>query len=237
LRPDGRLVVADPLSRRVMHMGSDGSSPTLVTRARCSSLGYPAALAVLPDGGVLIADTGAARVLIARDGNVRPIAGAGLRRPSHACGDATARAELTAPAAPRAGTPDHTYAPPTTPPVGASPGPAPRVLGPCAPRPRWTFSLRFLYLQQGGRVVRQPSSRSGFRAYFYVSVRARLVAAVLRRGHLRWRYPRRGATRPRGGRVAVRVRRLSRGPYQLVMRAESPSRQRICHRLRFRVRR
>ena len=235
--PDGLLRLADPATRRIVRLDAGGGSTTLVRSTRCSAepaLRHPAALAVTRSGDLLIADSAARRILLARDSRVVTAAGAGLRV-GRGCADEPARAKLLAQDAPSAGSPDRTTGRPARRGRRAS---AAGVIRGCAPRSQWRFTIRFLYIRQRGRVVRRPTSRRGFRLYLYVGAQARLVLQARRAGRLRWRYPRRGSSPPRGGRVRIDAKRLRRGRYRLAVQAQSRSlNQRICRTFTLRVRR
>jgi uncharacterized repeat protein (TIGR01451 family) len=89
LAPDGSVVIADANNHRVRRVGPDGIITTIAGTgtagfsgdgepATAASLSSPYGVAVAPDGGVLIADTGNSRIRrVGPDGIITTIAGTG----------------------------------------------------------------------------------------------------------------------------------------------------------------
>ena len=222
--PDGAVLIAQSRARRVLRVTRDVGVETLAGGGFCgvpgsnrpsgeAGFGILSGVAVSPTGAVLLADTGARRVLQLKDAEVSVVAGAGLRVPRSACATSAAPLRLlaTTPRPPTAN--DSQY--------GGNP---------CARRSQERFNLKFRYIKQK-RVVRRVLARRRFAVHFYVSARVRAFIRARRTGSSRnrWRAPARGAAPRQGNSRFVRRRGLRRGRYKLFLSAFSTQhQQRVC---------
>jgi hypothetical protein len=211
--PDGTLAVSEPAAHRVLRLGLGAlalSAPDAiiaqgagcVPRRRQSEPGpaklrYPAGLSVTPMGEILVADTGAHRILRAAPGGVHVVVGAGLGLPAIHCGEHATPDEVLARLRAGSNAIDRDYPPPLPPPppLRPSPGGAPagstspppgaRPPGPCFDRASWSFNIRYLFTEP-----ERPRVRQRFEMVFSASARV-FVRLTARRGQFKAAVPRR----------------------------------------------
>jgi sugar lactone lactonase YvrE len=185
---DGSLVVADRGLRRIFRIAADGSV-SILARGSCGDvrsvgrdgvLGSVAGVAAGPRGDVLIADSGMHRIVRLADGDLRAVAGAGLRPPPDACRPAGAPERILT----RRPSQDPYFEKPS-----------------CKDRTYWTFNMSLIGIRPDRPRVRQP-----FRVAAGAAARVRYRFVAIRRGR-RVRVPRRGTRTNRQVRIVVRFGR------------------------------